>query len=113
MQPYMAAQPAPITSGLRVTPKFIFLQFMLFLVKPVVTIGHQKHSINWNQSTVLPLQPGQYEIKVHFPWIGDGNPAKLMVAVHPGHITELSYATKLFVFSPGDLRCPGFQPWGT
>ena len=112
MAPYGHAAPAPMTSGLHVTAKFIFLQWMLFFVKPVVTIGGRPHSIPWNRPTVLPLPPGNHDVEIHFPWIGKGNPARMVVTVHPGHTTELRYHTKFFVFSPGDLRATGFRPWG-
>jgi hypothetical protein len=110
-QPYGAV--APITSGLHVTPNFFFLQWMLWLVKPVVTIGPHKQEIAWGRPTLIPLPPGQYQVKLHFPWIfGEGNPAIGVVVVHPGYATELKYDTSFFVFSKGTLVQRGFRVWG-
>ena len=109
--PYQAV--APITSGLHVTPNFFFLQWMLFLVKPVVTIGPYKQEIPWGRATLIPLPPGQYQVKLHFPWIfGEGNPATGVLLVHPGYATELKYDTSFFVFSKGTLLQRGFRVWG-
>ena len=57
----------PATSGLHVTPNFFFLQWMLFLVKPVVTIGPYKQEIPWSRASLIPLPPGQYTVTFRNP----------------------------------------------
>jgi hypothetical protein len=110
---YGYAPLAPMTSGLHVTPNYFFLQWMLLLVRPVVTIGPFKQEIPWGRPSLIPLPPGHYQVKLHFPWIfNEGNPATVLVPVHPGYATEIKYDTSFFVFTKGTIVQRGFRVWG-
>lgn len=111
-QPY-AGPPAQLTSGLYVTAEFIFLQWMLIMTGPVITVYGRPIPFKWNQPQVVPLPPGNHPINIHFPWIFQkGNSTDAVVPVHPGHATELKYSTSFFVFTSGTIAPRGFRPWG-
>ena len=108
----MYGTPQPM-SGLCVKADFFFLQWMLFLVKPVVNINGYAQEVPWGQPVVFPMPPGNHQVKVHFPWIfREGNPAHAWVPVHMGYVTDLKYGTSFFIFMDGDLTIQGYRPWG-
>lgn len=87
---------------------------MLYIVSPVVLIAGQRHTISWGKPFVFPVQPGNWQIRVHYPWVfGDACVAQAIVPVHMGYVTDVVYSTALFVFSPGTLAQRAFRPWGT
>ena len=112
-QPY-AGPPAQLTSGLYVTAEYIFLQWMLMMTSPVITVYGRPIPFKWNRPQVVPLPPGNHPINIHFPWVFQkGNSTDAVVPVHPGHATELKYSTSFFVFTSGTIAPRGFRPWGT
>ena len=107
-------QTPQVMSGICVKADFFFLQWMLFLVKPVVTINGYPSEISWNNPVVFPLPPGNHAVKIHFPWIfTEGNVVNQWVPVHMGYVTDLKYSTSFFIFSAGNLTNNGFRPWGS
>jgi hypothetical protein len=107
--PSYAMQP---TSGVQVTAKMIFLQWMLYLVQPVVTIGGHKFPIRWNQPHFFPLLPGWHSIRIHYPWfLFEGSPSTENIDVHQNHITDVVYRPSIITFLPGSLARLGYRAW--
>lgn len=112
-QPY-AGPPAQLTSGLYVTAEFIFLQWMLLMTNPVVTVYGREIPIKWNRPQVVPLPPGNHPVNIHFPWVFQkGNSTDAVIPVHPGHATDIKYNTAFFIFTSGTISHRGFRAWGT
>ena len=94
------------------TAEYQFLQWMLALTHPVVTVYGRPMPISWGRPHAIPLPPGNHHIRIHFPWVfSEGNPAQLVIPVHPGHATDIRYTTSFFVFSSGNVYQHGFRPW--
>ena len=112
-QPY-AGPPAQLTSGILVTAEFFFLQWILLMTHPVITVYGQQIPFKWNKPQVVPLPPGNHPINIHYPYIFQkGNPVDIVLPVHPGHVTDIKYSTSFFVFTSGNISQRGFRPWGT
>ena len=111
-QPY-AGPPAQLTSGILVTAEFFFMQWILLMTHPVITVYNQKIPFKWNKPQIVPLPPGNHQINIHYPYIfQNGNPVDIVLPVHPGHVTDIKYSTSFFVFSKGNIDSRGFRPWG-
>ena len=111
-QPY-AGPPAQLTSGILVTAEFFFMQWILLMTHPVITVYNQKIPFKWNKPQIVPLPPGNHPINIHYPYIfQNGNPVDIVLPVHPGHVTDIKYSTSFFVFSKGNIDSRGFRPWG-
>lgn len=111
-QPY-AGPPAQLTSGILVTAEFFFLQWILLMTHPVITVYNQQIPFKWNKPQIVPLPPGNHPINIHYPYIFQkGNPVDIVLPVHPGHVTDIKYSTSFFVFSKGNIDSRGFRPWG-
>lgn len=93
--------------AIALTLKYHPLAFLMGLFKPRVEInGHQVQGA-WNR-TVLPVQPGQYHVHVHVPYLIPtriGN-ADLGVTVHPGQTVELEYRAPMIAFMAGAMGAP-------
>jgi hypothetical protein len=101
-----------LTSGVQVTAKMSALQWMLYLVQPIVTIGGHPIPIRWNQPHFIPLLPGWHAIRIHYPWfLFDGSPVTQNVDVHPHHVTDIVYRPSFITFLAGSLARQGYRPW--
>jgi hypothetical protein len=96
-------------SGIALTTKFNPLAFMLGLFKPVIEINGQRAANAWGRQ-VIPLQPGQYQVHVHVPYLWRVGPADLPVNVYPGQLVELEYRAPLVAFIGGAMGAPP-QKW--
>ncbi|GIM96650.1 hypothetical protein Ato02nite_084430 [Paractinoplanes toevensis] len=82
---------------------------MLGLFKPVIEINGQRAGNAWGRQ-VIPLQPGQYHLHVHVPYLWPLGPADLPVNVYPGQSVELEYRAPMIAFIKGALGAPP-QKW--
>jgi hypothetical protein len=108
-QPQQPGYPPQSNGGgaIALTLKYNPIAFLMGLFKPKVEInGHQVQGA-WNRM-VLPVQPGNYHIHVHVPYLLPtriGN-ADLSVTVHPGQTVELEYRAPMIAFMGGALGAP-------
>lgn len=103
--------PGPNGSAIAITTKFFPLSFIFLLVKPFITVnGQQFPQTGWGR-TVIPVQPGQYQVHVHTPYFlpAKVGPADVVVPVGPGQTVELEYKAPAWAFSPGSLGAPPQQ----
>jgi hypothetical protein len=99
----------PQQQGIALTTKYHPLAFMLGLFKPVIEINGQRAGNAWGRQ-VIPLQPGQYHLHVHVPYLWPLGPADLPVNVYPGQTVELEYRAPMIAFIKGALGMPP-QKW--
>lgn len=109
MYPQQPEQQAPQGSGIALTTKYHWLAFMLALFKPVIEINGQRVGNAWGRQ-VIPLQPGQYHLHVHVPYLWPLGKADLPVNVYAGQTVELEYRAPLIAFIGGALGAPP-QKW--
>ncbi|MEU7906899.1 hypothetical protein [Actinoplanes sp. NPDC049118] len=108
-QPQQPGHPPQGNGGgaIALTLKYHPIAFLLGLFKPRVEInGHQVQG-GWTR-TVLPVQPGQYHLHVHVPYLLPPRigVADLGVTVHPGQTVELEYRAPMIAFMAGALGAP-------
>ena len=107
----MHAQTPPQThpqapTGLQATTSFLPLMFLLYFCSPTVVINGYAYRTKWGTQS-WPLQPGRYTIEVFFKYLflARAGPASIVVDVHPGRVTCLSYEmTVPWVFAKGSIR---------
>jgi hypothetical protein len=93
--------------AIALTLKYHPVAFLMGLFKPRVEInGHQIQGA-WNR-TVLPVQPGQYHVHVHVPYLIPSRigVADLNVQVLPGQTVELEYRAPMIAFMAGAMGAP-------
>ena len=90
-----------MNSGLEVNTKFFPLQWMLFLVKPTVEINGQPYSVPWGKQ-FAPLAPGNYHVKIFFPWMGQGGVAETQIQVLQSRGHGLEYNAPLHDLHGGE-----------
>ena len=96
-------------SGIALTTKYHWLAFMLGLFKPVIEINGYRAGNAWGRQ-VIPLQPGQYQLHVHVPYLWPLGTANLPVNVYPDQFVELEYRAPMIAFIRGALGAPP-QKW--
>lgn len=111
--PPQGGQQLQPNAGLQIQADYIFLQWMLMMVNPVVTLMGREHSIKWGRPHLFPLPPGNHQIRVYYPWFfQQANSVTTWVQVHVGFITQVKYTTSFLTFASGNLTPFGHRPWG-
>jgi hypothetical protein len=87
---------------------FLFLQWILLLVTPHLTINGYPQRRKWGRH-FIELPPGTHHVRVSFPYLFTDHcgPADAMVPIYPGMATRLDYEAPLIVFMGGTLRMYG------
>lgn len=95
-------------SAIAFTLKYHPLAFLLGLFKPQVLLNGHQVQAGWKARTVLPVQPGQYHLHVHVPYLipSQIGVADLGVNVQPGQTVELEYRAPMIAFMRGALGTP-------
>jgi hypothetical protein len=108
-QPGAYPPPTPPHAGgaIAVTLKYHPLAFLLGLFKPQVQLNGHDVANAWGRQ-VIPVQPGQYHVHVHVPYLIPPRigVADLPVMVHPGQTLELEYRAPMIAFMKGALGTP-------
>ncbi|MFI6324134.1 hypothetical protein ACIBG8_41870 [Nonomuraea sp. NPDC050556] len=102
----------PPQSHLVLDIKHHWMAFMFGMFTPVVMLnGHHVPGVRWGRIPI-PLQPGQYHLHVHVPYLVPSQigPADQTVWIQPGQALEVEYRAPLWAFSRGALG-PAPQPW--
>ena len=104
----MDDQQQPPTSGLRINKKFFPLAWILYFLKPSVSINGYSQKSTWGE-TVHPLPPGSYHVRVSYPYLfnKETSPGDLMVDIAPGQVISLKYSVPVLVFMKGKLVVSG------
>jgi hypothetical protein len=91
-------------TGLSVTTKFFPLAFVLFFCKPRIQIDGKTYPRSWG-THFLKLKPGQYKVRIYFPYlfISECGLAKVKVTIHPGEVTHLTYEMPPWMFAAGSI----------
>lgn len=99
-------------SGLEIRASFNPLQIFLNACTPIADVHGYTMPVRWNVPTPWQLQPGQYQLRFHIPYMGsNAGKASANVVVYPGHVTKISYQAPVgVVFSAGRLQTTGYQP---
>ncbi|MEU4242316.1 hypothetical protein [Actinoplanes sp. NPDC026619] len=109
MYPQQPQQQASQGSGISLTTKYNWMTFLLALFKPVIEINGQRVGNTWGQQ-FIPLQPGQYQLHVHVPYLWKLGSADLPVNIYAGQVVELEYRAPVIAFIGGALGAPP-QKW--
>ena len=90
---------------------FFPLAFILLAVTPVLTLNGHAWPQKWGPS-FWDLPPGEHHLQVHFPYIfmDRCGPASLVVPIHAGHVSRVTYDAPFFMFSNGTMRVLGTFP---
>ncbi len=101
---------------LAIRPSFFFLQWMLFLVSPRISVNGQVQQGKWGLN-VYNMPPGDYEVSVWFPWFFFSQCCKgtRRVQVAAGWATNVTYSVPIFLFMSGTMGTPppsGLLPQG-
>ena len=104
MMSAMYEQQTGPTSGLRIIKKFFPLAWILYFLKPNVSINGYAQRSTWGE-TFHPLPPGSYQVRVSYPYlfIKEASPGDAIVNVGPGQAVTLRYKVPVFVFLKGKL----------
>ena len=96
---------------LDITTSFFPLAWILHFITPRIEINGHPQNRPWGRS-VIPLQPGQYQVTVSFPYIFRDRcgPATAVVPIYAGHATVVTYEAPFFTFSNGTMRVTGHRP---
>ena len=91
-------------TGIAVTAKILFLNFVMLLFKPVVEIDGVVHEGAWS-SVYFSTAPGDHNVSVYwkYMWVLPVNRATAQVTVPEGTTVEVTYRPRWFVFLPGRI----------
>ncbi len=105
---YAGHQPSPYgqpAEGITINTQFFPLAWMLFFVKPKISLdGQEMPAAGWGR-THLPARPGQHHVHVYVPYFLPPKlgPAGATVDVRPGQAAEIEYKAPMWAFSAGSL----------
>lgn len=92
-------------TGVRVTPKFLFLFWILYFLKPHIVVDGADSVAKWNTPTFVPTSAGQHSVQVYFPYFIPRQAGKgsITVDVAAGQVVEIGYKAPWFVFLKGKM----------
>jgi len=98
-------------TGIAVTAKILFLNFVMLLFKPVVEIDGAAHEGAWS-TTFFPTAPGPHTVSVYwkYMWFLPVNRGSVNVTVAEGSSVDVLYRPRWFVFLPGKLTVTQATP---
>ncbi|MFT5858151.1 MAG: hypothetical protein ACI865_000235 [Flavobacteriaceae bacterium] len=84
---------------------FFPLAWFLYFVSPVVVINGEKNTQKWGR-TFFDLPPGEYLIKVYFPymWKPECGANQITVKLGEGETKRIDYNMPPWMFAKGRLR---------
>ena len=96
--------PAAGSTGIEVTAKFVFLQWLLYFFKPTILIDGTPNRVSWG-THVFEVQPGRHHVEIFFRYFfTNAGKASIDVDVPSGEIRRVSYRAPWLVFLPGKIR---------
>ena len=84
---------------------FFPLAWFLFFVKPFIEINGEKHEKSWG-SCSFDLDPGQYEIKIYFPYLGIDKCGlgQITCSLEEGETKTISYYMWPWALAKGEVN---------
>jgi hypothetical protein len=91
-------------TGIAVTAKIFFLNFLTLLFKPIVEIDGEAQQGKWS-TTFFPTAAGQHSVTVYWKyfWVMPANKSTITVTVEDGATTNLTYQCRWMIFLPGKM----------
>jgi hypothetical protein len=91
------------STGIKVTTKFIPLQFLFYLCKPRLVVDNGEPIVSkWGRS-FIPVGAGDHTVSCYFRYLYLPRAMESSTTVHvvPGQVVELLWKARLIIFSPG------------
>lgn len=98
-------------TGIAVTAKILFLNFVQLLFKPVVEIDGVAKEGAWS-TTFFATDPGQHTVAVYWKylWFLPVNRGTVTVTIAEGTTVDMLYRPRWLVFLPGKLSVTHAAP---
>lgn len=92
-------------TGIEIKTGFFPLAFFLFFVTPVIEINGKKNKNGWG-TQFFNLSPGEYKVKIYFPYMGKSECGanQISVKVAAGQIKKVSYYMPPWMFAKGTIK---------
>jgi hypothetical protein len=108
MSTFPPTGPAPAaapTAAIEVTTGFMFLAFLLYLFKPVISVDGVANKVNWGE-THIPVAPGRHQVEVWLPYLFYKFMGRngIVVDVAQGSVVKISWRSPWLVFLQGPIR---------
>ncbi|PVX51094.1 hypothetical protein C7377_1427 [Balneicella halophila] len=94
-----------MTTGLKIETGFFPLAFFLHFVTPTIEINGKKYKKEWGLH-LFQLTPGDYVVKISFPYIGmsDCGANEIKVSLSEGETRIIIYSMPPWIFAKGSIR---------
>ncbi len=94
-----------MSTRLEIKTEFFPLAWFLFFVTPTIEINGEKHKKKWG-TTSFDLSPGEYKVKIYFPYIGraECGANNISVSLSEGDQKRISYYMPPWMFSKGSIK---------
>ena len=92
-------------TGLEIKTGFFPLAWFLYFVTPTIEINGEKHKNKWGEK-VFSLSPGEYKVKVSFPYMGKSECGanEIKVSLSEGQNKRIIYNMPPWMFSKGSIK---------
>src|SRR5690242_20433865 len=93
-------------TAIEVTPKVGFLQWILYLVKPKVSVDGNTQTGSWGKPTRFDVTPGSHTVEAWFRYLlmGQAGRNSLQVNVPEGQTVRVRYRSPWLLFLKGPLK---------
>ncbi len=93
-----------MTTSIEIKTGFFPLAWFLYFITPTIEINGEKHKKKWG-TTVFNLSPGEYNVKVSFPYMGAERGAnEVKVSLAEGENKKITYNMPPWMFSKGSIK---------
>ena len=84
---------------------FFPLAWFLYFVTPTIEINGEKHKNKWGEN-FFDLSPGQYRIKISFPYMfnSECGANEIQVSLRKGESKKIKYYMPPWMFSKGSIK---------
>jgi hypothetical protein len=92
-------------TGLEIKTGFFPLAWFLYFVTPTIEINGEKHKNKWGEN-VFSLSPGEYKVKISFPYMGKSECGanEIKVSLSEGQNKRIIYNMPPWMFSKGSIK---------
>ena len=92
-------------TGIEIVTGFFPLAWVLYFVTPIIEINGDKHKERWG-TKFYPLSPGEYIIKISFPYMGKSECGanEIKVSLTENQQRKIVYNMPPWMFAKGSLK---------